>query len=105
MLRPITRFRTHHGGRRSNSGGKAKGKAFQLDRDEQRVARRVAFLRRILGVKAEAGNASPAGGQNFCASAITAAPRSPVGRVSSQFQRSVVPRMGVHFTLAIIANS
>jgi hypothetical protein len=81
MLRPITSFRKHHGGRRSNSGGKTKGKAFQLFRDEQRVARR--FLAADSWREAEAGNASPAGGQNFCASAITTAPRSPVGRGSS----------------------
>ena len=44
-LRPIFRFR-----RRGTTTTKGGG-AFWLDRDEQRVARRVAFLQRILGVK------------------------------------------------------
>ena len=47
----------------ATAGAKLKGKAFQLDRDEQRVARRVACLRRILGVKPK-----------------RATPRQPVGK-------------------------
>ena len=54
MLRPVYSFRKQRGGRHSSSTGKAKGRAtrgaFWLDRDEQRALRRVAFLRRILGV-------------------------------------------------------
>ena len=65
FFRPITSFRRHHGRRRSNSAGKAKGKAFQLDRDEQRVARHVAFLRRILGVKPKRAAPRQPGGKTF----------------------------------------
>ena len=62
MLRPVTSFRKQRGGRHSGSTAKAKGKAtraFWLDRDEQRALRRVAFLRRILGVNPKQATPAP----------------------------------------------
>ncbi len=62
MLRHVTSFRKQRGGRH-RSTGKAKGKAtrgaFWLDRDKQRALRRVAFLRRILGVNPKQATPAP----------------------------------------------
>ncbi len=57
ILRPVVSFHKARGGRRGKATTTGKGKAtgdaraFRLDKDEHRVARRVAFLRRIFGAK------------------------------------------------------
>jgi hypothetical protein len=53
MLRPVVSFRkTRRRRGTATTKGKATGggRAFWLDKDQQRAARRAAFLRRILGV-------------------------------------------------------